>query len=286
MLARTVKSKRRDDDGRPKPMTGLTPILSPSEVHARKQIGIWVALSFSAGAVNAIALAACQRFVTHVTGTLTLLGTDHADPWLVLEYACVLGCFVLGAMSSVVLIDGRRLRHREPWPLAPLAIVTTILFGTAIAGALDVFGPFGRTIETPGDFVLLSVLGFAMGLQNASVATTTGMIVRTTHMTGPVTDFAVALATAFSGGEKKVVDAARQSAWIRAWKILAFAGGALVGVIAARQLEYGAFLLPAGTTLLAASWLHRSLSEARAVRARATDTTTHRVPERADASAE
>lgn len=286
MLARTVKSKRRDDD-RASPMTALPPILSRREVHARKQVGIWVALAFSAGAVNAIALAACQRFVTHVTGTLTLLGTDHADPWLVLEYACVLGCFVLGAMASVVLIDGRRLRHREPWPLAPLAIVTAILFGTSIAGALDVFGPFGRTVETPGDFVLLSVLGFAMGLQNASVATTTGMIVRTTHMTGPVTDFAIALATALSGGERTVVDAARESAIIRAWKILAFAGGALVGVIAARQLQYGAFLLPAGTTMLAAAWLHRSLAEARALRNRQpAEASTPRVAERVDASAE
>ncbi|MBN8609522.1 MAG: DUF1275 domain-containing protein [Deltaproteobacteria bacterium] len=268
-------------------MTALTPILSPREVHGRKQIGIWVTLAFSAGCVNAIALAACQRFVTHVTGTLTLLGTDHTDLWLVLEYACVLGCFVLGAMASVVLIDGRRLRHREPWPLAPLGIVAAILFGTAIAGALNVFGPFGRTVETPGDFVLLSVLGFAMGLQNASIATTTGMIVRTTHMTGPVTDFAVALATALSGGESTVVEAARQSAKIRLWKILAFATGALVGVIAARSFEYGAFLLPSGTTLLAATWLHRSLGEARAMRARRVEPSSPPpVAERADASAE
>lgn len=269
-------------------MTDLSPILSPKEVHARKQIGIWIALAFSAGMVNSIALAACQRFVTHVTGTLTMIGTDHDQPWLVLEYACVLLCFILGAMASVVLIDGRRLRHREPMPLAPLGIVTLILFGTAISGALNVFGPFGRTVETPGDFVLLSVLGFAMGLQNASVATTTGMIVRTTHMTGPVTDFAVALATALMGGEKKVVDAARQSALIRLWKILAFAVGALVGVIAARSLEYGAFILPAGTTMLAATWLHRSLAEARSVRNRpvAEPPRPPRVTERADVSAE
>lgn len=240
-------------------MTGLPPILSPHAVHARRHLPIWIALAFSAGAVNAVALAACQRFVTHVTGTVTLLAVDHAEPWLVVEYGCVLACFVLGAMTSVLLIDGRRLRHREPWPIAPLVIVMLVLFGTALAGGLGAFGPFGRTVETPGDFVLLSVLGFAMGLQNASVATTTGMIVRTTHMTGPVTDLAIALATSLFGGENVVVEAARKSVRIRAWKIGAFLGGAFLGAIAARRFEYAAFLLPAGTTLLATLLLQRSL---------------------------
>lgn len=273
-------------------MTQLSPILSPSEVHARDRIWIWIALAFSAGAVNAIALAACQRFVTHVTGTITLVGVDHADAWLVVEYASVVVCFVLGAMTSVVLIDGRRLRYRQPWPLAPLGIVTAVLFFTAIAGSFGVFGPFGRTVETPGDFVLLSILGFAMGLQNAAVATTTGMIVRTTHMTGPVTDFAVALATAFSGGERAIVEAARQSARIRGAKILAFLMGALSGALAAGALQYRAFFLPAGVTLLASVLLHRTLAEAREHRRRPSppDPAARPAPQRstesADASAE
>lgn len=250
-------------------MPGLSPILSADAVHARRQFPIWILLALSAGAVNAVALSACQRFVTHVTGTITLVGVDHLQPALVVEYAAVLICFVLGAMTSVVLIDGRRLRHREPWPTAPLAIVGLILAATAVAGQLDVFGPFGRTIETPGDFVLLSVLGFAMGLQNASVATTTGMIVRTTHMTGPVTDFAIALATSFvRDGESVVVAAARQSAWIRGWKIAAFVLGAFLGAVCARYFEYSAFLVPAGITFVATFLLHRTLTRARSQRPR------------------
>jgi uncharacterized membrane protein YoaK (UPF0700 family) len=144
-----------------------------------------------------------------------------------------------------------------------LVIVMLVLFGTALAGGLGAFGPFGRTVETPGDFVLLSVLGFAMGLQNASVATTTGMIVRTTHMTGPVTDFAIALATSLFGGENVVVEAARKSVRIRAWKIGAFLGGAFLGALAARSLEYAAFLLPAATTFGATVLLQRSLDAPR-----------------------
>lgn len=242
-------------------MTALPPLLSANTVHARRQLPIWIALTFSAGAVNAVALAACQRFVTHVTGTATLVGTDHQEPWLVVQYACVLVCFILGAMTSVVLLDGRRLRHRAPMPLVPLTIVVAVLATTAGLGIAGVFGPFGSTVETPGDFVLLSLLAFAMGLQNASVATTTGMIVRTTHMTGPVTDFAVAIATALMVREGVVAEAARRSAWIRGWKIAAFIGGALAGALVAMRAEYAAFLLPAGTTLGATLLLWRSLEE-------------------------
>lgn len=263
MLARTVKSKCRDERDL---MNGLPPILSTHEVHAGRHLAIWVALAFSAGAVNAVALAACQRFVTHVTGTVTLLGEDYDEARLALEYGCVLGCFVLGAMTSVLLLDGRRLRDREPWPVAPLVIVGLVLVGTGVAGALDAFGPFGRTVETPGDFVLLSVLGFAMGLQNAAVATTTGMIVRTTHMTGPVTDFAIALATSVIAEERVVVEAARRSAWIRAWKIVAFLAGAGIGALAAHRFEYVAFLLPATVTFAAAWQLRRSIARGRSRR--------------------
>ena len=38
---------------------------------------------------------------------------------------------------------------------------------------------------------LLSLLAFAMGLQNAAVASTTGLAVRTTHLTGPATDLGI-----------------------------------------------------------------------------------------------
>lgn len=242
-------------------MTHLPPVLSPESVHDPRHVRIWLALTFSAGAVNAAALAACQRFVTHITGTLTLVGADFADLVLMVDYALILACFVAGAMTSVFLIDGRRLRNREPWPTAPLVLVALVVAGTAIAGMLGAFGPFGRTLETAGDFVLLSLLGFAMGLQNASVATTTGMIVRTTHMTGPITDFSIALATSLQGGPAPLVAAARRSAWLRGSKVVSFLVGALAGAVLAGPLEYATFLVPAVVTLAAAVGLHAVLRE-------------------------
>jgi len=37
----------------------------------------------------------------------------------------------------------------------------------------------------------MALLAFAMGLMNATVATTTSLAVRTSHMTGPASDFGV-----------------------------------------------------------------------------------------------
>jgi uncharacterized membrane protein YoaK (UPF0700 family) len=137
--------------------------------------------------------------------------------------------------------------------------VAFVLLVTGLVGLAGGFGPFGRTVETPGDFVLLSLLGFAMGLQNASVASTTGMIVRTTHMTGPVTDFSIALATSALGGPAPLVAAARRSVFLRGSKIVAFLVGALVVSLLTSHLGYASFLLPAGVTVVAATMLGASL---------------------------
>jgi len=242
-------------------MTQLPPLLSSETVHEQRQVGIWLALTFAAGAVNAAALAACQRFVTHITGTLTRVGADFGDIVLMFDYCLVLLCFVAGAMMSVFLIDGRRLRNREPWPTAPLVLVALLLVAVAVAGQLQSFGPFGRTVETVGDFVLLSILGFAMGLQNAAIATTTGMVVRTTHMTGPVTDMSLALATFPPGGPRPPVAAARRSVLLRGSKVAAFFVGALVASLLAARLEFAVFYLPAGVVAVAAAMLHAVLRE-------------------------
>ena len=59
-------------------MAALPPLLSPSQVVSRAFLPGWFALAFAGGAVNATALAACRRFVAHVTGSLTHLAMDYA----------------------------------------------------------------------------------------------------------------------------------------------------------------------------------------------------------------
>ncbi len=91
---------------------------------------------------------------------------------------------------------------------------------------------------------MLAPLSFALGLQNATVATATQQVVRTTHLTGPATDLGVYLATSvFTKGNDRI-DALKNAA-LRIAKVVGFVGGAAIMVPAAARFEFLAFLFPA-----------------------------------------
>lgn len=210
---------------------------------AWRHIVSWMALSVAAGAVNAGAFVVCERFVTHVTGTITMIGMDAHRLLLMLEYILVLVAFIAGAMASVLPVQARAYQGKAPLYRAPLVVVAFLTGCTAIAGHLGVFGPIGGTVEEPADFGFLCILGFLMGLLNASVGTNTGLAIRATHMTGPATDFGVHLATAWLlVGEQRRT--ALSWAALRAGKMMAFALGAVLMVPAMRSGGYLGFLLP------------------------------------------
>lgn len=217
---------------------------APPTIFSWRHVPSWILLAFAAGSVNAGALLACQRYVTHVTGTATRIGVDAGMWTLVFDYGLVLACFIAGAMSSVMFLEGRLRRGKTPLYALPLFIVSAILVAVATAGRLGVFGPFGESVEQPADFALLSLLGFAMGLQNATVASTTGLAIRTTHMTGPATDLGIHLATSYyTTGEAR--SAALRGAALRGGKLVAFILGGVLTAPLARVGGYLAFFLPA-----------------------------------------
>src|SRR5205085_9077597 len=120
-------------------------------------------------------------------------GMDASGGKLAVESAVVLGCLVLGAMSATPLVGGSN--GKQPRHALPLVIVTVILALLAGLGAAGMFGTFGDDNEIR-NFVFLSILSFAMGLQNAAVAAATRLVVRTTHMTGAATDLGMHLSIA------------------------------------------------------------------------------------------
>ncbi len=241
---------------------GATPtILSREEVLSWRHLPSMLVLAASAGAVNAGALGVAERYVSHVTGTLTLIGTDFGEWWLMLEYLLVLLSFIAGAATSVAAVQGRAMRGKKPVPIFPLIGTVLALLGTAALGEWGYFGEIGGRPEEPGDFAFLSVLGFAMGLLNATVASSTAVAVRPTHMTGPTTDFAVALSTAwFAEGDARKEHL--KIAGLRGGTIVAFVVGAAVMFPLLHRLGFEAFALPAALVLFAAE---RSFAPRRAV---------------------
>jgi uncharacterized membrane protein YoaK (UPF0700 family) len=156
----------------------------------------------------------------------------------------VLVAFIIGAMASVLAIQARALRGKSPLHAAPLWGAAGILLSVAALGVAGAFGPVGGVAEELPNFVFLSMVAFGMGLLNAGVASSTALAVRTTHMTGPATDFGVNLATAFaSRGDDRAK--ALQVAWLRGGKLLSFIMGAALMFPLVNAGGYVAFAAPA-----------------------------------------
>jgi uncharacterized membrane protein YoaK (UPF0700 family) len=226
---------------------------TPETLYSPRHLPSWFLLATAAGLVNGFAFLTCQQYASHVTGTITRMGLEWPHVGIAVEYTAVLLSFMLGAVAAVLLIrTGVRRRGRLRWA-TPLVSVALILAAVAIGGEVREFGPFGDKVASdPPPVLLLAMLSFGMGIQNASVALSTGLAVRTTHMTGPTTDVGIHLATALLVKGKARWEALR-GAGLRGGKILTFMIGAGLSVPLSASYGYLALLTPAALILFAAA---------------------------------
>jgi uncharacterized membrane protein YoaK (UPF0700 family) len=230
----------------------MVPLHNKEAVFSRRHVPSWLLLAAAGGAANAVGFVAHARFVTHVTGAISSIGigaSEGKSAWFALESAIVLGCFVLGAMTPAALV-GSPADGKEPRYALPLVVVAALLAVLGVLGTAGMFGDFGGNTNEAGNLVFLSVLSFAMGLQNSAVASSTGLIVRTTHMTGAATDLGVHLAAAVRSDGDARRSAVRDAA-LRAGKIAAFTAGAAGGALLAAEFEFLALLAPAAAVVAA-----------------------------------
>ncbi len=154
-----------------------------------KRVPGWVyatggGLAASAGFVNAVGLAGmAHQAVSHVSGTVTrvglLLGGDRDSA---VAAGLVVVAFGLGSVLSGALIGDARLQLRRRYGVA-LLIQSGLLFG---ATGLLMGG------HASGEYLAAA----ACGLQNAMATSYSGAVIRTTHMTGVVTDLGILIGQA------------------------------------------------------------------------------------------
>lgn len=146
-------------------------------------------LAFVAGAINAGGFLAVQRYTSHMTGIVSAIADDLVLGHFVLAFAgaaCLLA-FVAGAGTTAVLVHWARGRGLQGEFALPLV---------AEAALLLAFGVLGANLNTlVGFFVPTTVLllCFIMGLQNAIITKISRAEIRTTHMTGVITDLGIEL---------------------------------------------------------------------------------------------
>lgn len=146
-------------------------------------------LSFVAGAANAGGFMAIQQYTSHMSGVISAMADNVVlgEFGLVVAGVGALGSFIAGAATSAILVNwGRRMRLHSEFAF-PLLLEALLLMA---------FGLFGAFLQTrTWLFVPLTVvlLCFIMGLQNAIITKLSQSRIRTTHMTGIVTDIGIEL---------------------------------------------------------------------------------------------
>ena len=164
----------------------------------RQQARLAVTLAWVAGYTNTVALIACGHVTSHVSGTTSELGVAVAAGRL--GHASFLGflllTFLLGAVVSGVVMDIAQRRLWESVYVLPMALEALLLGLFALAIELGV----GRDVDGGGSaqqgwslFVVPGLAAMAMGLQNATVTRISAGVVRTTHVTGVLTDLGLEL---------------------------------------------------------------------------------------------
>jgi uncharacterized membrane protein YoaK (UPF0700 family) len=138
-----------------------------------------LALAGMAGYINSIALGVFNSPVSHMTGAVSYLGIDVADGHLTDAVATlsIIVAFMVGAGLAGFIIGARELSPGRRFGAA------LVIEGCVLALA--------TYLLTSGHHSGIPLVAMACGLQNGTTSSYFGLMIRTTHVTGTVTDIGV-----------------------------------------------------------------------------------------------
>lgn len=223
-------------------------------------------LAFVAGFVNSGGIVMIGSYTSHVTGSVGRFSMDLAagDLGAALSALSLAAMFFVGAVSSSLIIEGHPTdRTASAYSFALLAeglLLATFIF---LAGLSQATHPRVRDAEA-------AILCLAMGMQNSLVTRLSGAVVRTTHLTGVVTDLGIEAARwyrwyraklhalpSFLRGRTPPERPQPARAILLAVITLAFTIGAALGATMTLRLSRWAMLLPAAAILIASAVAYR-----------------------------
>lgn len=225
-----------------------------TDVHrsAQANLRLGASLSFIAGAINAGGFLAVGQYTSHMTGVLSSI-TDHLalrEMRLALAGFVALLAFVGGAMTTAWMVNWCLRRQLRSAFARPLLLE---------AGLLLVFGLFGAAINMfAGLFMPLTVLVlcFIMGLQNALITKISNAEIRTTHVTGLITDIGIELGKMlyFNRADSPAkVSANRRKLRIHLTLVTFFFTGGVLGALGFKTWGY-VTSVPLAVMLLLLAW--------------------------------
>ncbi|MDO5686467.1 MAG: YoaK family protein [Neisseria sp.] len=147
-------------------------------------------MAFLGGAINAGGFFAVLRYTSHMSGELARLAdTLYVGDWEIAITACLMVVsFILGAThSSWTILWAKRQRFRSSYGISMwLEAIYMLIFG--LMGAW--LGKWGSTFFLSPTIMLMC---FIMGMHNTVMTVLSSGVIRSTHMTGFVTDIGIEL---------------------------------------------------------------------------------------------
>ncbi|HEX3777919.1 MAG TPA: YoaK family protein [Polyangiaceae bacterium] len=216
-------------------------------------------LAFVGGFVNSSGFVLIGTFTSHVTGNVGRLANDAAFG----QYAAALAAlslvlsFFAGAFSASVIVESRFLSRLGPRAYAVALALEALLLLAFTALSYITIGAHARVLD--GEAALLCA---AMGIQNALVTRLSGAVVRTTHLTGVITDLGIESARWFRFWRRSLSNATRLPLVLGQNAVeppssakllllltiaLAFVLGAATGAVTAVRFKHSSMLLAAGS---------------------------------------
>jgi uncharacterized membrane protein YoaK (UPF0700 family) len=203
-------------------------------------------LAFVAGAANAGGYVAVKQYTSHMSGIVSAMADATAVRdvgWLAAGMSALLA-FLAGAACTAILVNWGRRRDLNSEYALPMMVE---------AGLLVCFGLTGGSLERHEWFMVpatVALLCFIMGLQNAIITKISRSEIRTTHITGMVTDIGIELGKALywnrgaedSGIERNVVRADSDKLWLLTSLVGLFFIGGVVGAVGFKHAGFIATL--------------------------------------------
>ena len=210
------------------------------------------ALAGVAGATNAGGFLAVGQYTSHMSGILSSIADNLILGQVQLAAAglALITAFLGGSMTTAWMVNWAQRRGMRSAYARPLLVEGCLLL---------IFGIFGAGIShSAALFVPITVLllCFIMGLQNAVITKVSNAEIRTTHVTGLLTDLGIELGKMSyinSARFPKKVAANQRKLRIHSVLVGSFFTGALLGAWGFKSFGYIA-TVPLALLLLAITW--------------------------------
>jgi uncharacterized membrane protein YoaK (UPF0700 family) len=202
-------------------------------------------LAFVAGAVNAGGFLAVRQYTSHMSGIVAAMADNLALGSLPLVFSGLASVvsFLAGAFLTTLCIRWARGKGLESEYALPLIVEAMLLVLFGLTG--EVFAG-ARVLHT------VMLLCFTMGLQNAIITKISHAVIRTTHLTGMVTDIGIALGRIVyapsNGGHRSIGEEQAALRLLSSLIGLFFVGG-VTGAVGFKHLGFF-FTLPLAAILL------------------------------------